>query len=264
MKIELKKLDGDEMEFILSGSTPAFANALRRVAANYIPTMAIDEAEIKINGSAMYDEIIAHRLAMVPLRTPVKGYLLPEACGCREGRCTKCSVELALKQDGPGVVLTESLKSSDTEVTSVSNSIPIVSLAKGQNLDLVAIARLGLGKEHARWQSGIIAYKYMPMLEFDPKLCDACGECVKACPKEILEDVDGKIIVKNIALCNMCKSCMEKCPSRAVKASGDPTKFIFKVESSGTLPPEQIILKAITVLQSKLEEFNQLFKRSDF
>jgi len=261
MQIEVRKLEGDEMEFVLSDSSPAFANSLRRAAMRDVPTMAVDEVEFKLNDSAMYDEIIAHRLAMVPLRTPSKGYALPSECGCREGRCSKCSVELALKQEGPGMVLTGSLKSSDPEVVPVSNSIPIVKLESGQQLDFVAIARLGLGKEHAKWQPGIVSYKYMPMLEFDWKLCDGCSECVKACPKEILKVVEKKVIVKDITLCNMCKACMEACPSKAVKVSGDPTKFLFKVESSGAHPPDQIILKAMEVLQNKFEEFSKLLKK---
>lgn len=261
MEIEVRKLEGDDMEFVLSDSNPAFANSIRRAALREVPTMAVDEVEFKLNDSAMYDELISHRLAMVPLRTPSKGYALPSECGCREGRCPKCSAELSLKQEGPGMVLTDSLKSSDPEVVPVSNTIPIVRLEKGMSLELVAIARLGMGKEHAKWQSGVVTYKYMPVLEFDAKLCDACGECVKACPKQILEVAEGKVRVKDLTLCTMCKACVESCRSKAVKVSGDQTKLIFRVESSGTLPPEQIVLKAIDALEEKLEEFPKLVKK---
>jgi DNA-directed RNA polymerase subunit D len=261
MQVEIRKLDGDEMEFVLSESNPAFANSIRRTALHEVPTMAVDEVEFKANDSAMYDEIIAHRLAMMPLRTPPKGYVLPEKCGCREGRCPKCSVELVLKQEGPAVALSGSIKSSDDEVTPVSGSIPIVKLEKGQNLEFTAIARLGLGKKHAKWQPGIVTYKYTPVLEFDQKACDGCGECVKACPKGILEVSEGKVRVRDITLCTMCRACAEECPSKAVKVSGDPTKFIFRVESSGTLPPDQIILRALDVLEEKSEEFTKELKK---
>ncbi len=159
------------------------------------------------------------------------------------------------------MVFSESMKSSDEDVKPVSGTIPIVKLENGQRLELVAIARLGFGKEHAKWQPGVIAYKYMPVLEFDPKLCDACGECVKACPREILEVVDKKVRVTDLTRCIMCKACAETCHSKAVKVSGNPTKFIFRVESSGTLPPEQIILKALDVLQAKFEELPKLIKK---
>ncbi|MGQ9788212.1 MAG: DNA-directed RNA polymerase subunit D [Candidatus Hadarchaeaceae archaeon] len=261
MRIEIRKLGGDEMEFVLSESSPALANTIRRAALREVPIMAVDEVEFKLNDSAMYDEVIAHRLAMVPLTTPSKGYVLPSKCGCREGRCEKCSAELELKAEGPGMVYSGSLRPSDEEVRPVSNSVPIVRLENGQRLELVAIARLGLGKEHAKWQPGIVAYKYIPVLEFDPKLCDACGACVVACPRNILEIAEKKVRVKDLTQCHMCKSCMEVCPSKAVKVSGDPTKFLFRVESTGTLPPEKIILKALESLQDKLEEFPKLIKK---
>ena len=257
MQLEIRKLDGDEMEFVLSGSNPAFANSIRRAAMREVPVMAVDEVEFKSNDSAMYDEVIAHRLALVPLRTPLKGYNLPEECSCREGRCPKCSVEFTLKKEGPAVVTTGDLKSSDEEVRPVSDSIPIVKLGRGQKLELTAIARLGVGKEHAKWQPGLVTYKYMPVIEFDEN-CNACGECVKACPKGILEVVDGKVLVKDLTLCNLCKACVESCPNDAVKVSGDPTRFLFRVESSGAFSPDQLILQAMKVLGEKFEEFSKL------
>jgi DNA-directed RNA polymerase subunit D len=258
LEIEIRKLEGDEMEFVLSGSTPAFANSLRRAMMREVPTMAVDEVEFRVNDSAMYDEIIAHRLALLPLRTPAKGYVLPSECGCREGRCPRCSVELTLKVEGPATVKSDDLRSSDEEVKPVSDSIPIVDLEKGQRLEFTAIARLGLGRDHAKWQPGIAAYKYMPVLEFDKKACDACGECVKACPRRILEVIDGKVRVKDLTLCIMCKACVEACPKEAVKLTGDPTKFVFRVESFGAHPPENILLQAMKSLQGKFENFSKL------
>ena len=246
------------MEFVLSGSTPAFANSLRRAMMREVPIMAIDEVEFRVNDSAMYDEILAHRLALVPLRTPSKGYVLPSECGCSEGHCPKCSVELTLKMEGPATATSGDLRSSDEEVKPVSDSIPIVRLEKGQRLDLTAIARLGLGKEHAKWQPGVIAYKYMPVLEFDPKACDACGECVKACPRHILEVAEEKVRVKDLTLCIMCKACVEACPKDAVKLRGDQTKFVFRIESSGAYPPEELLSRAMKVLEEKFEEFSKL------
>lgn len=257
MQIEIRKLEGDEMEFVLSDSSPAFANSLRRAMMREVPIMAIDEVEFKINDSPMYDEIIAHRLCLVPLTTPLKGYVLPNECDCREGRCPKCSAELTLKAEGPTMITTGNLKPSDEEVRPVSNSIPIVKLEKGQKLVFTAIARLGIGKEHAKWQPAIVGYKFMPILEIDQKACDGCGKCVKACPKKILEVIDGKVKVKDITLCTLCKGCVEECPKNAVKLTWDRTKFIFHVESSGSLPPAQILLQAIQALKVKVEEFSK-------
>jgi len=254
MKVEVTKLDGNEMEFILHDSSPAFANSLRRAAIYEVPVMAIDEVEFTSNDSAMYDEMIAHRLAMIPIKTPLKGYKTPEKCGCKEGRCPQCSVEFTIKAEGPTTVKSGDLKSSDEEVVPVSPDIPIVKLEKGQKIEFTAIARLGYGKDHAKWQPGIVVYKYMPVIEID-KSCNACGDCVKACPRRILEIADGKLRVTNIMECTMCRSCSDACTSESIRVSGDNTKFIFRVESSGALPPDQIIIRAAKALEDKFEEF---------
>jgi DNA-directed RNA polymerase subunit D len=261
MEFEVRKLEGDKMEFVISDSNPAFANALRRTTLREVPVMAIDEVEFKVNDSAMYDEVLAHRLALVPLRTPLKGYVLPGECGCREGRCPKCSVSLTLNREGPATALSGDLKSADDKVVPVSGSVPIIKLEKGQCLDLTAIARLGFGKDHTKWQPGVVAYKYMPVLELDEKACDGCGTCVKACPVNIIKLVEKKPKISDILLCTTCKVCAEACSTKAIRIGGDPTKFIFHVESSGALPPEQIILKAMKVLGDKLDEFSTRVKK---
>ena len=257
MEIEIRRLEGDEMEFTLSNSNPAFANALRRAAMREVPLMAIDEVEFVMNDSAMYDEVISHRLGLVPLHTPLKGYVLPEECGCREGRCAKCSVSLTLKREGPATVTSGDLKSGDEEVTPVSGSIPIVRLEEGQCLELTAIARLGFGKNHAKWQPGIVGYKYMPVFELDKKLCDGCGACVKACPLNLIELVREKPEFRDLALCTLCDGCQESCPPGAIKVRGDPTKFLFRVESTGSISPDQILLNAMGALEKKLNEFSR-------
>ena len=261
MQLDIQKLEGDEMEFMLPDSNPAFANALRRAAMREVSVMAIDEVEFKVNDSAMYDEILAHRLALTPLRTPPKGYVSPSECGCREGRCPKCSVSLTLKCEGPATVLSGDLKSTDEEVVPVSGSVPIIKLERGQRLELTAIARLGLGKEHAKWQPGVIAYKYMPVFELDEKACDGCGACVKACPVTIIKLVGEKPKISDITLCTMCRGCAEACPPKAIRIGNDPTKFIFRIESAGGMPPEQILLKAMGLLGDKLDEFSKRIKK---
>src|SRR3989338_9050267 len=47
----------------------SLANAIRRSVAE-VPTLAINEVEIFKNDSAIYDEMLAHRLGLIPLKTP--------------------------------------------------------------------------------------------------------------------------------------------------------------------------------------------------
>lgn len=63
----IRHIEGDNCEFVLSGTEPSVANALRRVILVEVPTIAIDLVEIENNTTALNDEFIAHRLGLIPL-----------------------------------------------------------------------------------------------------------------------------------------------------------------------------------------------------
>ena len=68
-------------------------------------------------------------------------------------------MKLVLKKKGPGMVYSGDLKSRAKDVQPVFDKIPIVELFENENLEFEAIAQLGLGKEHIKWQGGVIGYK---------------------------------------------------------------------------------------------------------
>jgi DNA-directed RNA polymerase subunit D len=118
--------------------------------------MAIDDVVILENSSVMFDELVSHRLGLIPLKTDLGRYNLPEDCDCKNALgCSKCRVLLVLDAeatDRTRTVNSGDLISEDPESKPVSDSIPIVKLAPGQKIKLEAYARLGKGSEHAKWQ----------------------------------------------------------------------------------------------------------------
>ena len=106
MNIELLKLDKKQkkLSFILKNASPAFANAIRRNAIEEVPVMAIEDVEFRNNSSVIYDEIVAHRLGLIPLTTDLKSYNLPDKCKCDGKGCAQCQLKLILKVRGQGVV----------------------------------------------------------------------------------------------------------------------------------------------------------------
>lgn len=255
MEFELRGSEDGVLKFLLSGVTPAFANSIRRTILQGVPVMAVDEVEISANDSVMTDEILTHRLGQLPLNSP-EGYLLPSECDCREGRCSNCSVSLTLEVEGPTVVRAGDLDPSDPEANPVQEDAPIVRLGEGQKLEFTAIARLGFGKEHANWQPAIASYKYMPIINIDQDARDDWEKCVEVCPEDILEEEDGELKVTDLEECTMCGACGEACPD-AIEIDGDPSKFIFEVESTGAMPPERILNKSLEILKDKCEEFSE-------
>src|SRR3989475_5468068 len=120
MDIKLLSKEQDTLRFVLSGVKPAFANALRRIMLSEVPVMAIDDVMILENNSVMYDEILAHRLGLIPITTDLESYNLPEECTCKsELGCSKCRASLSLEieaSDPVEVVYTSHLKPENPDV----------------------------------------------------------------------------------------------------------------------------------------------------
>jgi DNA-directed RNA polymerase subunit D len=133
-----------------------YVNAIRRISISEVPTLAIDDVVMMENSSVMHDEAIAHRLGLIPLRTDLKRFVLPQDCDCNNSLgCSKCRVLLILDSeanDKTKVVTSGELVSEDDVVGPVSRDVPIITLAPSQKLKFEAYARLGLGSNHAKWQ----------------------------------------------------------------------------------------------------------------
>ncbi|MEM1841913.1 MAG: DNA-directed RNA polymerase subunit D, partial [Ignisphaera sp.] len=67
MELIVRKLDRERIEFLVEGAPLPLLNVIRRYSLAKVPTYAIDEVMIIVNTSAMFDEILAHRLGMIPL-----------------------------------------------------------------------------------------------------------------------------------------------------------------------------------------------------
>jgi len=159
MKVEVLEKNDDFVRFSVEGISEGFANGLRRAMMMETPTMAIEWVDFVKNSSVLNDEIIAHRLGLIPLTFNPKLYNFPEKCKCGGKGCSLCQVKLKLKKKGPCMVYSGDLQSTAKDVKPLYDKIPIVELFEGEELELEAIAQLGLGKDHAKWQAGIVGYR---------------------------------------------------------------------------------------------------------
>jgi DNA-directed RNA polymerase subunit D len=147
----------DEKIVIKFNNVPRqYVNAIRRISISEVPTLAIDDVVILENSSVMHDEAIAHRLGLVPLLTNLDRFVMPHECDCKSTLgCSKCRVLLVLDSEAnekTKVVTSGELVSEDERIKPVSKDIPIITLAPGQKLKFEAYARLGIGRDHAKWQ----------------------------------------------------------------------------------------------------------------
>jgi len=70
-----------------------------------------------------------------------------------------------------------------------------------------------------------------------------------------------QVVIEDATKCTYCKECIKKaesfgCPE-LVTVQPKPERFIFSVESTSVLPPEQIVLTALNVIKDKLSDLSQ-------
>jgi DNA-directed RNA polymerase subunit D len=156
LSIDILEKEDQRIVVKFSNSPRQYVNALRRLSISEVPTLAIDDVIVLENSSVMHDEAIAHRLGLVPLRTDLDRFVMPHDCDCKSTLgCSKCRVLLVLDSEAnekTKVVTSGELLSEDELIKPVSRDIPIIILAPSQKLKFEAYARLGVGKDHAKWQ----------------------------------------------------------------------------------------------------------------
>ena len=239
----------EKISFI-SEMEQSLANAIRRSAFE-IPVLAIDEVEFHKNDSLLYDEVLALRLALIPLETP-KNMVLREKCTCKGKGCAKCSVQLKLVAKGPATVYSKELKG---KAKPAYPDIPIVILGEDQELEFIAKGRLGKGVEHTKFSPGLVYYRNLAEIEVS-KDCDSCQKCVEACPQKILKLEKGRLEIVDKYKCDLCGACVEICKNEgkgAIKIK--PGKeIIFFIESWGQFKAAEILQKSVEALKNNLKK----------
>ncbi|CAH8475394.1 unnamed protein product [Schistosoma turkestanicum] len=69
--------DSDTMEFDMINLDCSFANAVRRILVSEVPSLAIERVYVSQNTSIMPDEVMCHRLGLIPLSVNPKYFLFP-------------------------------------------------------------------------------------------------------------------------------------------------------------------------------------------
>ena len=273
MQIEIVELEERKCKFILKDSTPAKANALRRTMLSDVPKMAIDEVEfhlgpIDVDGkefesiTPLFDEIIAHRLGMVPVPTDYELFTTREKCTCGGEGCPSCRVMYSLNKHGPCTVLSGDLQPlGDATLKVKDEDIPIVELADGQSVLIYAYAVMGTARKHVKWQAAFgVGYKYLPVIDVDASKLDkdSVQEIVNQCPKKVFDAEGGKLVAKRPLDCSLCGTCTENEGKGAITVKGDDTNFFFKFETDGSLTAKQVLDKAAEILSQESKGFADL------
>ena len=186
---------GNSIRILLTETSTAQVNSIRRALIADVPKLAITRVDFAqgINQdnatgdvyesvNTLPDEVIAHRLAMIPIPThPEEGIVFPEDCeNCKDmiekdKGCPGCQILYSLKVQGNPKDSDDELKyvyASDLSVISdpmfglkeEHQRIPLTLLSKGQYLQFYAFATLGRGRDHAKW-SPVAAVAFRPQMK---------------------------------------------------------------------------------------------------
>ncbi|MEM0120964.1 MAG: DNA-directed RNA polymerase subunit D [Thermoprotei archaeon] len=245
-----------------SNLKPSVLNGIRRTMLAEVPTLAIDEVLFTENSSPIYGEYIAHRLGMVPIKTPDDPETLSQiSIDIQNGNYPNLRVEYQLRAECPPQLGQPITVSSDMlkpigvdEARPVHDNIPLFKLGQNQVVELQATARYGLGKQHAKFSPvSPVSYVYKPVLVFDKSKDEPCDQHVNVCPTSCLEYKDGGLVFKDPWSCILCRACEKACKSGATKITWDENVARLTIETTGSLPPKVILKAAILILLKKFK-----------
>jgi DNA-directed RNA polymerase subunit D len=238
----MEKIEKKENQIIFKGEIEeSLANAIRRYL-NRIPVLAIDEVEIIKNGSALYDEVVAHRIGLIPLKMDK---MVTEK--------SKGKLKLASKKEG--FVNSGELKGN---VDVVYENIPITFLDKDQEIELVANAEAGKGIEHVKFSPGIMFYRNVTKTKIDKNLLE---ELKKVCPDCNFEEKGDKIIItddKAKEVADLIEGIANKADKKAEVEI--EKNLIITLESFGQMDAKDMFTKSVDALKKDLAEVSKKIK----
>lgn len=246
-----KSEDGLKLRFEVDKSSDSFVNSIRRMVIEEVPTLAVEEVEVHQNSSALFDEMLALRLGLIPITTDLSSYSLPNSPEDITERNASCTLEMGLKVAKKGVVYAEAASSKDPKCTFAYPKMPVVKLHAKQKVDVKLLAVMGQGKDHTKWSPGHVWFGGKPSLTIkqDSTLLE---ENKHKYPPQIF-DKSGKISKKQIEEANLYDAVDRVCDD-LVTVSYAEESFVVDAESWGQLSVQEMLSTAADMLGAKAAE----------
>ncbi|WP_277552772.1 DNA-directed RNA polymerase subunit D [Halobaculum limi] len=236
--VEVVTHDDRSARLLVRGLTPAVANGLRRTMLSEVPTFSIDTVRFVENSSVMFDEMVGLRLGLVPLTTPLDDYEVGD------------TVTLALDVEGPATAYSGDIETSDDLVQPADENVPIIELKEGQRLEFEADAVLDSGKEHAKHQGGVaVGYRHLQRVEVVGD-ADEFDEEEPNILRGVIETEDGELVHTD----EFGADLTNRYPGKELEVTDVPSAFVFHIESDGSLPVEELTLRAVQSLRDRADE----------
>jgi DNA-directed RNA polymerase subunit D len=248
--MDIKKIFEDETEtkYLIKGINHTMLNSIRRTIISNVPCLAIDEVTFYENDSPIFDEMLANRLGLLPIKTDLKNY--------KEGE----SVKLVLEKEGPGIVTSKDIKCTDPKIEILDKKIYLTKLGNEKKIKLEMTATMKTGAEHVKHQPAIISYNEVPSIKNNTTHKNT-NEIIKEAPKGSIELKAGKLFLidpYNIKNHDQPTNILEK---YGVEIEYSDNEFVLTIETTGQLTKEELIKSSISVLDKKFEELAKEIKK---
>src|SRR6056297_1245901 len=236
--VEFIESEDRKARFLVRGLTPALANGIRRAMIADVPTFSIDTVRFSENSSVMFDEMIALRLGLVPLTTPLDDFEIGD------------TVTVALDVEGPSTAYSGDIESADALVEPADENVPIIELKEGQRLEFEADAVLDHGKEHAKHQGGVsVGFRHLQRVDVEGDLGEFDDEDPQIL-RGVIETPDGSIELTD----EFDNDLSERFPGKEVSVEDVPGAFVFHIETDGSFSVEELLLRAIDSIEERADE----------
>jgi DNA-directed RNA polymerase I and III subunit RPAC1 len=271
LKVTIMSCTDELLRLDLSGVDASVSNAIRRVMISEVPTVAIDKVHLWQNTGVIQDEILCHRLGLVPIWVPdidsvesakEEGDDFDIAGAIKFKLHVKCPMDYPKGQNLH--VYSKDMKFEPQSKAQqdwpqpprpVHGDILLAKLRPGQEIECELYCLKGIGRIHAKWSPVCTAsYRLMPQVTIlEEQKGEAAHKLVDLCPKKVFDIEDNLAVVKRPRDCSACRRCIEEIPQGIVELAKVKDHFIFSVESSGCMPAAEIFARALGILVSKCE-----------
>ncbi len=258
MKLQVRTLTDTEASLVIEGANHALLNAIRRALLADVPKMAIEDVTIYDNTSALFDEIVSHRLGLVPIPTDLAAFAPRAQCTCDGEGCANCTILYTLSKEGPTMVTSGDLTPADPRFRVKEDGIPIVKLLEGQRIMLEAAAVMNTGTTHAKYAPAhAVAYREFPHAEVrdsPPIPANVMADLQRAAPPGAVSFEGGRMSVLDVEKAfTFLRSAKKSWGIDAIRVWSDKERFIFSFETDGAITPKDALQRAIAILMEKLK-----------
>lgn len=285
-EIKISSIGSRTANFDLIGIDTSIANALRRIMIAEVPSVAAERVFIFNNTSVIQDEVLAHRIGLIPLNVSPDLLTWVDQSADEKDRytdentivlsldvsCTKNPHAPADSTDPNELYRNSNVYARDLKFepqgrqielfknNPVMPSDPDILLAKlrpGQEISLNAHCVLGIGSDHAKFSPVATAsYRLMPVINIlEPISGELALKFQKCFPSGVVGiDKKGFAYIQDARKDTVSREVLRHAEfDGKVKLGRKRDHFIFNVESTGAMSPEEIFIKSIRVLKDKAD-----------